>query len=108
MNGVRVLSVKSAASGDRVQCSDLSDWSLLKHLYILYIYIYHLYISYHMNGVRVLSVKSAASGDRVQCSDLSDWSLLKHLYILYIYIYISIIYILSYERCACFDSEKCC
>ena len=108
MNGVRVLSVKSAASGDRVQCSDLSDWSLLKHLYILYIYIYQLYISYHMNGVRVLSVKSAASGDRVQCSDLSDWSLLKHLYILYIYIYISIIYILSYERCACFDSEKCC
>ena len=61
-----------------------------------------------MNGVRVLSVKSAASGDRVQCSDLSDWSLSKHLYILYIYIYISIIYILSYERCACFVSEKCC
>ena len=106
MNGVRVLTVKSAASGDRVQCSDLSDWSLLKHLYILYIYIYQLYISYHMNGVRVLSVKSAASGDRVQCSDLSDRSLLKHLYILYIYI--SIIYILSYERCACFVSEKCC
>ena len=61
-----------------------------------------------MNGVRVLSVKSAASGDRVQCSDLSDWSLSKHLYILYIYIYISIIYILLYERCACFVSEKCC
>ena len=61
-----------------------------------------------MNGVCVLSVKSAASGDRVQCSDLSDWSLLKHLYILYIYIYISIIYILSYERCVCFVSEKCC
>ena len=60
-----------------------------------------------MNGVRVLTVKSAASGDRVQCSDLSDRSLLKHLYILYIYIYISIIYILSYERCACFVSEKC-
>ena len=108
MNGVRVLTVKSAASGDRFQCSDLSDWSLSKHLYILYIYIYQLYISYHMNGVRVLTVKSAASGDRVQCSDLSDWSLLKHLYILYIYIYISIIYMLSYERCACFDSEKCC
>ena len=106
MNGVRVLSVKSAASGDRVQCSDLSNWSLSKHLYILYIYIYQLYISYHMNGAHILSVKSAASGDRVQCSDLSDWSLLKHLYILYIYI--SIIYILSYERCACFDSEKCC
>ena len=61
-----------------------------------------------MNGAHILSVKSAASGDRVQCSDLSDWSLSKHLYILYIYIYISIIYILSYERCACFDSEKCC
>ena len=61
-----------------------------------------------MNGAHILSVKSAASGDRVQCSDLSDWSLLKHLYILYIYIYISIIYILSYERCACFVSEKCC
>ena len=106
MNGVRVLTVKSAASGDRVQCSDLSDRSLLKHLYILY--IYQLYISYHMNGVRVLSVKSASSGDRVQCSDLSDWSLLKHLYILYIYIYISIIYILSYERCTYFVSEKCC
>ena len=59
-----------------------------------------------MNGVRVLSVKSASSGDRVQCSDLSDWSLSKHLYILYIYI--SIIYILSYERCTYFDSEKCC
>ena len=93
MNGVRVLSVKSAASGDRVQCSDLSDWSLSKHLYILYIYIYQLYISY-MNGVRVLSVKSAASGDRVQCSDLSDRSLLKHLYILYIYIYINYIYLI--------------
>ena len=61
-----------------------------------------------MNGAHILSVKSAASGDRVQCSDLSDRSLLKHLYILYIYVYISIIYILSYERCACFDSEKCC
>ena len=57
-----------------------------------------------MNGAHILSVKSAASGDRVQCSDLSDRSLLKHLYILYI----SIIYILSYERCACFVSEKCC
>ena len=61
-----------------------------------------------MNGAHILSVKSAASGDRVQCSDLSDRSLSKHLYILYIYIYISIIYILSYERCACFVSEKCC
>ena len=61
-----------------------------------------------MNGAHILSVKSAASGDRVQCSDLSDWSLLKHLYILYIYIYISIIYILSYERCVSFVSEKCC
>ena len=44
MNGVRVLTVKSAASGDRVQCSELSDWSLSKHLYILYIYIYINYI----------------------------------------------------------------
>ena len=106
MNSVRVLTVKSAASEDRVQCSFLSDRSLSKHLYILYIYIYQLYISYHMNSVRVLTVKSAASEDRVQCSFLSDRSLSKHLYILYIYI--SIIYILSYEQCACFDSEKCC
>ena len=106
MNGVRVLTVKSAVSGDRVQCSFLSDRSLSKHLYILYIYIYQLYISYHMNGMRVLSVKSAVSGDRVQCSFLSDRSLSKHLYILYIYI--SIIYILSYERYACFDSEEYC
>ena len=59
-----------------------------------------------MNSVRVLSVKSAVSGDRVQCSFLTDRSLLKHLYILYIYI--SIIYVLSYERYACFDSEECC
>ena len=59
-----------------------------------------------MNGMRVLSVKSAVSGDRVQCSFLSDRSLSKHLYILYIYI--SIIYILSYERYACFDSEEYC
>ena len=44
MNGAHILSVKSAASGDRVQCSDLSDWSLSKHLYILYIYIYINYI----------------------------------------------------------------
>ena len=44
MNGVRVLTVKSAASGDRVQCSDLSDWSLLK-ISISYIYIY-IYINY--------------------------------------------------------------
>ena len=44
MNSVRVLSVKSAASGDPVQCSDLSNWSLSKHLYILYIYIYINYI----------------------------------------------------------------
>ena len=79
-------------------------------LYLIYIYIYQLYISYHMNSVRVLTVKSAASEDRVQRSFLSDRSLSKHLYILYIYIYIyiSIIYILSYEQCACFDSEKCC
>ena len=61
-----------------------------------------------MNGVRVLTVKSTVSGDRVQCSFLSDRSLSKHLYILYIYIYISIIYILSYERYACFVSEECC
>ena len=59
-----------------------------------------------MTGMRVLSVKSAVSGDRVQCSFLSDRSLSKHLYILYIYI--SIIYILSYERYACFVSEECC
>ena len=59
-----------------------------------------------MNGMRVLTVKSTVSGDRVQCSFLSDRSLSKHLYILYIYI--SIIYVSSYERCACFDSEKCC
>ena len=63
-------------------------------------------MSHHMNGMRVLSVKSAVSGDRVQCSFLSDRSLSKHLYILYIYI--SIIYILPYERCACFVSEECC
>ena len=44
MNGMRVLSVKSAVSGDRVQCSFLSDRSLSKHLYILYIYIYINYI----------------------------------------------------------------
>ena len=110
MNSVRVLTVKSSASEDRVQRSFLSDRSLSKHLYILYIYIYIyisiIYISYHMNSVRVLTVKSAASEDRVQRSFLSDRSLSKHLYILYIYI--SIIYILSYEQCACFDSEKCC
>ena len=149
MNGMRVLTVKSAVSGDRVQCSFLSDRSL-SNISISYIYIYQLYISYHMNSVRVLSVKSAVSGDRVQCSFLSDRSLSKHLYILYIYInyiyliiwtvcvfwqwrvllvetefsvhflvtgayqtslypiYISIIYILSYEQCACFVSEECC
>ena len=93
MNSVRVLTVKSAASEDRVQCSFLSDRSLSKHLYILYIYIYQLYISYHMNSVRVLTVKSAACEDRVQRSFLSDRSLSKHLYILYIYIYIYINYI---------------
>ena len=54
-----------------------------------------------MNGMRVLTVKSAVSGDRVQCSFLTARSLSKHLYILYIYI-------LSYEQCACFDSEECC
>ena len=59
-----------------------------------------------MNGVRVLTVKSTVSGDRVQCSFLGDRSLSKHLCILYIYI--SIIYISSYERYACFDSEECC
>ena len=32
MNGVRVLTVKSAMSGDRVQCSFFSDRSLSKHL----------------------------------------------------------------------------
>ena len=84
MNSVRVLTVKSAVSGDRVQCSFLTDRSVSKHLYILY--IYQLYISHHMNGMRVLTVKSAVSGDRVQCSFLSDRSLSKHLYILYIYI----------------------
>ena len=107
MNSVRVLTVKSAASEDRVQRSFLSDRSLSKHLYILYIYIYiyQLYISYHMNSVRVLTVKSAASEDRVQRSFLSDRSLSN---ISISYIYISIIYILSYEQCACFDSEKCC
>ena len=72
-----------------------------------YIYIYQIYISYHMNGMRVLTVKSAASDDRVQRSFLSDRSL-SNISISYIYIYISIIYILSYEQCACFDSEKCC
>ena len=44
MNSVRVLTVKSSASEDRVQRSFLSDRSLSKHLYILYIYIYQLYI----------------------------------------------------------------
>ena len=107
MNSVRVLTVKSAACDDRVQCSFLSDRSLSKHLYILYIYIYQLYISYHMNRMRVLTVKSAASDDRVQRSFLSDRSL-SNISISYIYIYISIIYILSYERYACFESEKCC
>ena len=34
VNGVHVfLTVKSAVSGDRVQCSFLSDRSLSKHLY---------------------------------------------------------------------------
>ena len=47
-------------------CQDIS---------ISYIYIYQLYISYHMNGMRVLTVKSGESGDRVQCSFLSDRSL---------------------------------
>ena len=32
MNGVRVLAVKSVASGDGVQCSLLSDRSLSYHL----------------------------------------------------------------------------
>ena len=77
-----------------------------QNISISYIYIYQLYISYHMNSVRVLTVKSAASEDRVQRSFLSDRSLSKHLYSLYIYI--SIIYIISYEQCACFDSEKFC
>ena len=54
-----------------------------------------------MNSVRVLTVKSAASDDRVQCSFLSDRSL-SNIFISYIYIYI-----LSYEQCACFDSENC-
>ena len=101
MNSVRVLTVKSAASEDRVQCSFLSDRSL-SNISISYIYIYQLYISYHMNSVRVLTVKSAASEDRVQCSFLSDRSL-SNISISYIYIYI-----LSYEQCACFDSENCC
>ena len=92
MNSVRVLTVKSAASEDRVQRSFLSDRSLSKHLYILYIYIYQLYISYHMNSVRVLTVKRAASEDRVQRSFLSDRSL-SNIFISYIYIYIYINYI---------------
>ena len=103
MNGMRVLSVKSAVSGDWVQCSFLSDRSLSKHLYILYISIIYI-LSYERCGV--LSVKSAVSENRVQYSFLTDRSLSKHLYILYIYI--SIIYILSYERYACFVSEECC
>ena len=72
-----VLTVRRHASGDGVQRSFLSDRSLLKHLYI---YIYQLYISYHMNSVRVLSVKSAENGDRAQCSFLSHRSLSKHLH----------------------------
>ena len=44
MNSVRVLTVKSAACEDRVQRSFLSDRSLSKHLYVLYIYIYINYI----------------------------------------------------------------
>ena len=152
MNGMRVLSVKSAVSENRVQYSFLSDRSLSNisisyiYIYINYIYliiwtvcvfcqwrvllvetefcihflltgayqtslypiyIYQLYISYHMNGMRVLSVKSAVSENRVQYSFLSDRSL-SNISISYIYIYISIIYILSYEQCACFVSEECC
>ena len=34
MNGVCVLTVKSTASGDRVQCSLLRDGSLSRHLHI--------------------------------------------------------------------------
>ena len=32
MKGMRVLTVKSVASGDRVQCTFVSDRSLSKHL----------------------------------------------------------------------------
>ena len=33
MNGVRVFTVKSAMSGNRVECSPISDMSLSKHLH---------------------------------------------------------------------------
>ena len=64
-----------------------------QNISISYIYIYQLYISYHMNSVRVLTVKSAASEDRVQCSFLSDRSL-SNISISYIYIYINYIYLI--------------
>ena len=64
-----------------------------QNISISYIYIYILYISYHMNSVRVLTVKSAASEDRVQCSFLSDRSL-SNISISYIYIYINYIYLI--------------
>ena len=106
MNSVRVLSVKSAVSENRVQCSFLTDRSLSKHLYILYIYIYINYIYLIIWTVcvfcqwRVLLVET----------EFSVHFLLKGAYqnISISYIYISIIYILSYEQCACFVSEECC
>ena len=60
MNSVRVLTVKSAASEDRVQCSFLSDRSLSKHLYILYIYISIIYI---------LSYEQCACFDSEKCCE---------------------------------------
>ena len=103
MNSVRVLSVKSAVSGDRVQCSFLSDRSLSKHLYILYIYINYIYLIIWTVCVfwqwRVLLVET----------EFSVHFLVTGAYQTSLYpIYISIIYILSYERYACFVSEECC
>ena len=60
MNGVLFLSVKSAESGDRAQCSFLSDRSLSRHLYILYIYIYQLYIYIY---IYILSYERCACFD---------------------------------------------
>ena len=75
MNSVRLLTVKSAMRGDRVQCSFLSDRSLSN--YTLHIEVKGCNIT-HMNGVRLLTVKSAMRVDRVQCSFLSDRSLSNH------------------------------
>ena len=78
----------------------ISYWQeLIKtSLYPIYIYIYQLYISYHMNSVRVLSVKSAVSENRVQYSFLSDRSL-SNISISYIYIYINYIYLIIWTVC---------